>query len=517
MFEAHPVPQNVTEFEFHLVGDMTIKQFIYLASGIGLAYLTFALLASKVPLLAYPLIVIFAGSGAALAFLPIQDRPLDHWLGAYFRAIFQPTKRIYKSKLITKEDPLFKTRLQVYLNSKRNQFVGINIPNKNVKSTPFSFNMNPAHQQTPAAPIIATATPPAAAPTSSTVPASSLTINAQSVNILSKESTSLPIQINAPQTNATVLGSAPLSSMSIPEQSPASTAFPPASPLPPVTIQSANTTQVPPSTPLPTSAPAVASTQTLAATIPAIPENTPPASPLTPQPVVQNPLPQAANTPPSAPSPINQPSASNAASMNNEPAPSEDELTKTIEIAKQVHQVQQKIVKTEEQINLIRSKAATQDANPKEYLDQFHQLLGELQNLNQQAANLSQQVAVLTKEPAKQINVKPELVVKAKSIPTITLTSIPNVLNGIVTDSKGNYLDGSIILAHDKQGIPVRALKTNKLGQFVAATPLNNGVYTITIEKENLVFDTIEIELNGAILKPILITSKPVAEGVANG
>jgi hypothetical protein len=460
MFEAHPVPQNVTEFEFHLVGDMTIKQFIYLASGIGLAYLTFALIASKLPFLAYPLIIIFAGSGAALAFLPIQERPLDHWLGAYFKAIFQPTKRVYKSKLITKEDPLFKTRLQVYINSKRTTLSGLNIPNKNVKSTPFSFNVNPAVQQAAAAPIItAAAVPP-------------------------------PVQTPPPtQPVSTVLGSAPLSPMSIPSKQEVQ----PVVPLP-LTQPEVPTPSIPQPAPIQKAAP-----------LPSIPQIPVP----TPAPMQL----QAQDPATGTPQPGNNASTNQPAPTKPSFSPNEDELKKTIEVAKQAHQVQQKIVKTEEQINLIRSKAATQDANPKEYLDQFHQLLGELQNLNQQAANLSQQVALLTNEPAKQINVRPELVVKAKSIPTITLTSIPNVLNGIVTDSKGNYLDGSIILAHDKQGIPVRALKTNKLGQFVAATPLNNGVYTITIEKDTLVFDTIEIELSGTVLKPILITAKPVGEG----
>jgi hypothetical protein len=451
MFEAHPVPQNVTEFEFHLVGDMTIKQFVYLASGIGAAYLTFALFANKVPFLAYPLILIFAGTGAALAFLPIQERPLDHWLGAYFRAIFQPTKRTYKSKLITKEDPLFKTRLQVYLNSKRNPMATVTIPNSKTKSTPFSFSMasvQQAGQQKPVAPTIIT--PP----------------NIAVQNQPSAAPTPLNVKPVAPAT--TILGSASLSAINVP---PPAQVTPLASPTP--TIQQPSVTA----------------------------------------PIAPIPAPQISQPKPPAPVQVTPQQSTPQPAVN----PSEDELNKTIAIAKQVHEVQQNIIKTEEQIDLIRSKAATQDANPKEYLDQFHQLLGDLQNLQNKAAKLSEEVAILTKEPIKAVTSAPEQVVKPKSIPTITLTSIANVINGIVTDSAGNYLDGAIILAHDKQGIPVRALKTNKLGQFVAATPLNNGIFTITIEKDTLVFDTIEIELTGSILNPILITAKPVTGGVAHG
>jgi len=461
MFEAHPIPQNVTDFEFHLVGDMTIKQFGYLATGIGSAYLTFALLSSVVPFLAYPLIIIFAGSGAALAFLPIQDRPLDHWVVAYFKAIFQPTKRFYKSKLITKEDPLFKTRLQVYLNSKRNPMAGLNLPSGKTKATPFSFSMTSLHQKDESVqpPIIA-ATP--VVPVLPTVkdPKKAFSFNDNSSPVLQP----IPRPV-APAPQPTVLGSASLSAMDIPVQTQ------PAAPLPPLQPK-----------------PVVKQTP-VAVT----------------QPVVQLP-----------PNTVAEQQAQMKAGM---PVlnPTEDELNQTIAIAKKVHAVQQDIIKTEEQIDLIRSKAATQDANPKEYLDQFHQLLSDLQVLQGKAAQLSQEVAILTKEPIKAINAQPTQVVKPKSIPTITLTSIANVINGIVTDSIGNYLDGSIILAHDKQGIPVRALKTNKLGQFVAATPLNNGIYTITIEKDELAFDTIEIELTGTVLKPILITAKPVTGGIAHG
>ncbi len=70
------------------------------------------------------------------------------------------------------------------------------------------------------------------------------------------------------------------------------------------------------------------------------------------------------------------------------------------------------------------------------------------------------------------------------------------------------------MVAHDKQGLPVRALRSNKLGQFVAATPLSNGVYTIVVEKDNLVFDKVAIELKNDIMPPILVAAKkqvPVA------
>ncbi len=105
--DSHPIPKNVTEFEFHLVGDMTVKQFIYLALGLATAYLTFVLYGSTLPFIAWPTIVISGLVGAAYAFLPIQERPLDHWTASFFRAVFTPTKRGWVFQGLTKDSPDF--------------------------------------------------------------------------------------------------------------------------------------------------------------------------------------------------------------------------------------------------------------------------------------------------------------------------------------------------------------------------------------------------------------------------
>src|SRR3989338_4380812 len=47
--DAHPVPQDVNSFQFRLIGDMTIKQFTYLASGLGIAYMLYVFIAASSP------------------------------------------------------------------------------------------------------------------------------------------------------------------------------------------------------------------------------------------------------------------------------------------------------------------------------------------------------------------------------------------------------------------------------------------------------------------------------------
>ncbi len=87
--QQHPIPQNVTQYQFRLIGDMTLKQFLQLAAGGILAVIAFSL---PIPaLFKWPLIIFFASLGAALAFLPVQGRPLSQWIIAFFKSIYSPT------------------------------------------------------------------------------------------------------------------------------------------------------------------------------------------------------------------------------------------------------------------------------------------------------------------------------------------------------------------------------------------------------------------------------------------
>lgn len=90
----HPIPQNVTSYQFHLVGDMTLKQFLELAGGLALAWVVWKLGLPDV--VKIPLAAITALLGFGLAFLPIEDRPLDQWLLSFVHAIYRPTIFFWK-------------------------------------------------------------------------------------------------------------------------------------------------------------------------------------------------------------------------------------------------------------------------------------------------------------------------------------------------------------------------------------------------------------------------------------
>jgi len=99
--EQHPIPQHIASYEFRLVGDMTLKQFGYLAGGVVIAIIFYAL-----PLPSYfkwPAIVFFSIFGAALAFVPIGERPLSLWIVAFFKAVFSPSQFIWQKKPVEAE------------------------------------------------------------------------------------------------------------------------------------------------------------------------------------------------------------------------------------------------------------------------------------------------------------------------------------------------------------------------------------------------------------------------------
>lgn len=92
--ENHPIPQDITGFEFKLIGSMTLKQFAYLAGGAGIAWVFYILPVTV--FIKIPLAVLFAAFGAALAFVPVSGRPLDTMIKNFLKAAFNPTQYVYQ-------------------------------------------------------------------------------------------------------------------------------------------------------------------------------------------------------------------------------------------------------------------------------------------------------------------------------------------------------------------------------------------------------------------------------------
>jgi hypothetical protein len=86
----HPVPQNITSYQFHLIGNMTIKQFLIVLAGAGIGFLFYT---TNLPgLIKWSFILFFFSLGALTAFIPYEDRTLDQWIINFIKAIYRPTK-----------------------------------------------------------------------------------------------------------------------------------------------------------------------------------------------------------------------------------------------------------------------------------------------------------------------------------------------------------------------------------------------------------------------------------------
>ncbi|OGH19101.1 MAG: hypothetical protein A2868_00265 [Candidatus Levybacteria bacterium RIFCSPHIGHO2_01_FULL_40_15b] len=95
-----------------------------------------------------------------------------------------------------------------------------------------------------------------------------------------------------------------------------------------------------------------------------------------------------------------------------------------------------------------------------------------------------------------------------------TLPDVPNIVLGIIRDPRGKTLPNILVEVVDSNGIPVRTFKTNALGQFASATPLQNGTYKVYFEDsgKNHEFELKEITMNGEIFNPLEITSVDARE-----
>ena len=92
--QQHPLPQDITNYRFRLIGDMTIKQFASLAISIIVAIIVYGL---PLPFFfRYPLTFFFVLLGVGMAFVPFQGRTLDIWIIAFIKSIYSPTLFAWK-------------------------------------------------------------------------------------------------------------------------------------------------------------------------------------------------------------------------------------------------------------------------------------------------------------------------------------------------------------------------------------------------------------------------------------
>jgi hypothetical protein len=114
--EQHPVPQNISSYEFRLVGDMTLKQFFQLAGGVLVGIIFYQLPIAGI--FKYPLVFVAVITGVLSAFVPFQGRPFNQWLVAFFRAIYSPTEYVWSPTPVNMAPPVDTTTVNTITSAK---------------------------------------------------------------------------------------------------------------------------------------------------------------------------------------------------------------------------------------------------------------------------------------------------------------------------------------------------------------------------------------------------------------
>jgi hypothetical protein len=416
--EQHPVPRNISGFQFKLIGDMTLRQFGYLAGGIIIAFLIFKT-APLPTFLRFLFAAVPAFSGFLFAFLPIQERPLDKWLVLFIRSIYAPTQFLWQkegvlpSVLYTSSTARITTLSAVHAAAHEDAQQKLKKYLETLPSTPHqALNRNEKAYMDKTLSLFAT----------------TAALNVQPIVTPIPPVSSIPMQTN----------------ISAPPVIPVKT-NPPVSALPP------HLSDKPP-----------LEDAYKSASNPSFKD----------QPII---APQVVSQPEVVPSP-------------SSPIQEYDALQKKLQEL------------TTEKERLAKELELLKQSSEKESMRQSPSVVVKPALMDETAPTIK---AVTAKNAVDEIGMP-------------SLSMYPNLIVGVVKDAQRKVLPNILITIKDKNGVPLRALKTNKLGQFAAATPLPNGLYFIEIEDplKRFTFDMAEVTLAGKVFFPIEVTAKSQKEAM---
>lgn len=94
--EDHPVPRQITTFEFKLIGVLTIKQFVYLVIFTCLGVISFFII--PIPFLNIVVSAVTIFLGFVIVFVPFNERPIDTWIFNLIKRLTSPLQYYYYKK-----------------------------------------------------------------------------------------------------------------------------------------------------------------------------------------------------------------------------------------------------------------------------------------------------------------------------------------------------------------------------------------------------------------------------------
>lgn len=93
--KQHAVPQNIMDVEFKIIGELTMRQFTYIAVFAVFAYIAKLLVPQP---FTWFFVIGLGLTGLALAFVPVEDRGLDEWVVNFINAVNSPTEKIWRKE-----------------------------------------------------------------------------------------------------------------------------------------------------------------------------------------------------------------------------------------------------------------------------------------------------------------------------------------------------------------------------------------------------------------------------------
>ncbi|HVA96110.1 MAG TPA: PrgI family protein [Candidatus Acidoferrales bacterium] len=438
--DQHPIPQDVTGFQFKLIGTMTVKQFGYVASGVVMAVILYYLpLQSAFGILLKVLLVpLFGASGVVIAFVPIDGRPIDLMTSNFVKALFSPNQYIYHRQ---GRKLSFGDVVEVKPQS----------PKKTQQKVQTQINPRDTSKQ-----------------------------------LSQKEEKLRALLLNSRGIDKSDIDkreSAFLQSLTLPQTTPGVTQTTTTQ----ITTHASPSisSQLPKPFPLP---------QQFPSPLPAIKQ------PVTPLPMTQQPIqkPQSSQNKQDELTKKETALEQALSQAKQEELSSNSPATHTVAeqkitlLSKQIQEVHAQKQQLENELVLLQTQLASQKT---------HASSNPIPNLQIQNIQDPQHVRVI-----------PQNVTVKAGLPHVS--DSPNVVVGIVKDPRGNILSNILVEVKDKDGNPVRAFKTNQLGQFASATPLSTGIYTMELEdpKKQQRFDVIKINANNQIMPPIEVISHDARE-----
>lgn len=409
--ENHPIPQDITGFQFKLIGNMTVRQFAYLAAGVVLAWICYALPLSL--LIKLPFSLIFGFSGVAFAFLPIEGRPMDVMISNFVKALLSPTQFIYiKTGGEFYSPPMVKTN-HTSSATQRQQTTALS--GDRLKNFLDSLPKRPKNK----------------------LDEKEMVFFQSLANISSPGSGTPVVSVSPGYTPPHIFSATPVKAGDLKKKEPEKK---PEEKKEPVNSQEEATQDV---------------------------------------------------------------LLGKASALEQELQRAKEEEKQKAQGSADFQEAHQKVLELETLLN--------DTVAQKKQLES--QILSLQKKLDMQGRKVySPSVAIPEKEPTKNIRSIPKSMSKGIGIPNAP--EYPNVITGIIKDPRSNPLANILVEVKDSDGNPVRAFKTNAIGQFASATPLINGTYTIEFEDPKGVskFDTIQFVAEGNIILPVEVISTDTRE-----